>query len=986
MPRYSHLSPAEIEAAVAGDLDGALGKRGATVTHDGRPGRPDIIVDAERFAFIVEVAKRSGADAASEYLAIRDHRAETERELGKPTHLLFSCLATPDRIVRAMAEENSGRVRDGDPARSLFLELEALGFVLDRLISTSADLYPLERWVEWFQAAQDIGEDVVALEKFREIVLEEDEEAEREVERRVERGTQLKQEALRRDIQHLEDVLRHRNVLRDAAMRVLVYLMFVKLYEEKRQDRGDRNRFTRSGFIGYRDSLPERERRDFEGRTFEYLLSNIAVDREVAAGRILEDRTVPRQINDEFLIEHVLPVLDRYRFRGTHLDALGAVFEALARRAEKDTRIGQFFTPEPIVRMAVSVARPQPTEIALDPAAGTGRFLTTSMERMLDAAGEVSGVRADEVRDTIRSERLLGTDADTWIVTIAKMNMYIHGDGKSNIRQENGLFLADLDGVFPGYENLHGAIDLVLTNPPLGDLNYRAYAEDLVSRRDGVDDAPAWLHERLPILPGRYSEEAAIEQAEAKIAEWEGRLEEALRSDDETEEAKARRWRRYHEEKRATAQAALDEDRGTYEVSGNTAKGGALFLAAIKDYLKPIRDAARVEEWRGGRVGIIVDEAILNTPDYAETRRFLRRHFYIKAVFSFDRDAFWYQARTTAKTSLLYLYRKPDPDVRQQEPIFYCHIEKIGFTRTGRPDESEIGTTLEAYRRFEEAMHGSYRGHSFDEAHARTELERLDWPPTLRFRWSPGDDRASGRLDYAYHAAREIRDALPDDHGRLGDYVESVERHPPEEPTRFYSFATVDRNTGEVGFREITDTKYSAGELLVIEEGDIVVSGIDLVNGSVGCAGPDVDGLVVSKEFYTLRVRSERRAEVDPRYLAILLRTPRARELIAGTVTGTSNRTRVQDEEALLSLPLPPLPHRAEQERRANQVHEALEQRRRAADEIGSALKLTDRVWGEQDAPERAHDDALSLFPPGPRFMPTEAVAEREPKEREESE
>ena len=654
------LSPSDLEKEIARLLDSSLGKRGAAVDHDGAPGKPDIVVDAGDFAFIVEVAKRSGASAASEHPAIREHREETERRLGKTTHLLFTCLATPGRLIREMAADNEQREAADDPARALFLDIEALDFLLGRLVSSSSDLYPLSRWHAWFRAWREVRDDTVALERATEIILAEDEEATTEVRRRANVRAQIEQEALRRDIQQLEDVLRHRNVVRDSAMHALVYIVFVKLYEEKREKPGVHSRFTTAGFERYRQSLPRRVRTDYKDRTLDYLLQEIALDEEVQAAGILEGVTLPPQIDDPLVTRSLLPVLDRYHFRGTHLDALGAVFEALARRAEKDTRIGQFFTPGPIVQMAVEMARPAPTELVLDPAVGTGRFLVASMERMLAHTAEVAGARPSEVAQAIRSTRLLGTDVDPWIVTIAKMNMYIHGDGKTNIRHQNGLFLADL-AAFPEYPTLLGEVDLVLTNPPLGELNYRAYADEVTKKPSGRWDAATWLQERLPLLPGRFAEERIIENAEAKINEWEGRLALALRDGNHTEAEKARRWRRHHEEKRAAARVTLENGQAAYETSGVTAKGGALFLAAITHYLRPAADASKVEEWKGGRAAIIVDEAILNTPDYAETRRFLRRHFFIKAIVSFERDAFWYQARTTAKTSLLYIVKKPDP-------------------------------------------------------------------------------------------------------------------------------------------------------------------------------------------------------------------------------------------------------------------------------------------------------------------------------------
>ena len=129
----------------------------------------------------------------------------------------------------------------------------------------------------------------------------------------------------------------------------------------------------------------------------------------------------------------------------------------------------------------------------------------------------------------------------------------------------------------------------------------------------------------------------------------------------------------------------------------------------------------------------------------------------------------------------------------------------------------------------------------------------------------------------------------------------------------------------------------------MIREGDIVVSGIDLVNGAAGYADASVDGLVVSKEFYTLVVREEANGEVDARFLAILLRTPSARRLTIPT--GTSNRTRVDGEDALLALPLPDLPPLTEQASVADRVHSAYESRRRASETIDAALVDADAKW-----------------------------------------
>ena len=956
--RYDELAPTDLEAQVYEDLAAALQKRGADVQHDGRPGRPDIVIEAEAFCIVVEVAARSGADAASEFLAILDHQNIIERELSKPTHLLFCCQATPPRIIRAMREQNA-RAREQLPrGTALFLSLPYLERVLAILAKSAADLYPLVRWEAWFHRWEGIGDDLVALEKFQQSVLREDHDFRDTVRDLSERRAVQAQESLRKGITKLEDNLRHRNVTRTDAMRVLVYLMFVKLYEEKREASGLNNRFTEQGFAEYRLTLSARDKNRYHDRTLQHLIDNeLLEDSDIASANILVDATLPRQVTDNFIGDIALPFLDHYRFRGTHLDALGAVFEAVARRAEKDTRIGQFFTPEPIVRFAVEVCQPGPTELVCDPACGTARFLVYSMERMISEASEVKDVSEHETREAIYEKRLLGTDADRWIVTIAKMNMYIHGDGKTNIVCENGLFLSDLAVFKPAHETLLGQVDLVLTNPPLGEMSHQAYAQDLVNRKESpYNQEEDWLRDRLPLLPGEWVEEKRIRAADEKIAQWRTRHRQAIEEGDSKDIEKAERWLDYHKDRKANAKARLGRNEGTYEVSGSTAKGGALFIAAIKDYLNPISRPSDSEEWRGGRVGIIVDEAILNTPEYGATRRFIRENFFIKAIFSFSRDAFWYQARTTAKTSLLYLHRKPDASVEQREPIFFAHIEHTGFGRTGKPESNDIPDILRFYRRFREDVRSSYSGFYFVEKTARSRINQwIDEAKEVRVKWATSvPESTDTRLDYAFEAARQIRLTLPQDHPTLGKFVEPAVRHPPEDPLGIYSFGTVERSSGEVRHREDTDTSYRTQDLLVIRTGDIVVSGIDLVNGSVGFAGRNVDGLVVSKEFYTLRLLPSAKDEVDPQYLALLLRTEHSRRLVAGLVTGTSNRTRVEDVDSLLSLPLPELPDLETQRALAERVRGALKLRQDAQASLSASLQEADLIW--KDVTSRSFD------------------------------
>ena len=75
------------------------------------------------------------------------------------------------------------------------------------------------------------------------------------------------------------------------------------------------------------------------------------------------------------------------------------------------------------------------------------------------------------------------------------MNMWIHGDGKSNIKGEvNGITLHRNIKGFNDDVGCDNSFDVILTNPPLGELNYQtATFTDLGDVKERLA--------RIPILP-----------------------------------------------------------------------------------------------------------------------------------------------------------------------------------------------------------------------------------------------------------------------------------------------------------------------------------------------------------------------------------------------------------------------------------------------------------------------------------------------------
>src|SRR5262249_7437364 len=115
------------------------------------------------------------------------------------------------------------------------------------------------------------------------------------------------------------------------------------------------------------------------------------------------------------------------------LEVMDAAFEYLVNPEQKGQK-GQYFTPRPVVKMAVHMLEPQDGERVIDPACGSGGFLIHSLLSVKEANG-----LADAEVYKYANENLFGVDFDDKLVRVAKMSMIVAGDGKANVVRVNSL-------------------------------------------------------------------------------------------------------------------------------------------------------------------------------------------------------------------------------------------------------------------------------------------------------------------------------------------------------------------------------------------------------------------------------------------------------------------------------------------------------------------------------------------------------------------
>lgn len=136
-------------------------------------------------------------------------------------------------------------------------------------------------------------------------------------------------------------------------------------------------------------------------------------------------------------------------------DVKGAIYEGILEKNGQDKKsgAGQYFTPRPLIQAMVDCIHPRIGETVCDPACGTGGFLLTAYDYMKNQSEN------KEKRDFLRNKALHGVDNTPLVVTLASMNLYLHGVGteRSPIACEDSL-----------EKEPATLVDVILANPPFG--------------------------------------------------------------------------------------------------------------------------------------------------------------------------------------------------------------------------------------------------------------------------------------------------------------------------------------------------------------------------------------------------------------------------------------------------------------------------------------------------------------------------------------
>jgi type I restriction enzyme M protein len=172
-------------------------------------------------------------------------------------------------------------------------------------------------------------------------------------------------------------------------------------------------------------------------------------------------------------IVYVVGELQNYCITEADRDAVGDAFEVFIGPALRGTE-GQFFTPRNVVKMVIEILDPNPGQMILDPACGSGGFLIMALEhvwRKLELQAKDKGwtdVRLAIMKREVAIRTFRGLDKDSFLAKVTKAYMAIVGDGKGGIFCENSLLPLEQWHHTSRDAVKLGVFDVVLTNPPFG--------------------------------------------------------------------------------------------------------------------------------------------------------------------------------------------------------------------------------------------------------------------------------------------------------------------------------------------------------------------------------------------------------------------------------------------------------------------------------------------------------------------------------------
>jgi type I restriction enzyme M protein len=255
--------------------------------------------------------------------------------------------------------------------------------------------------------------------------------------------------------------LRHDGVDYGDYIEQLTYLLFLKMADEKGIDLSRTKYRAEDGQdITINCSWPALEEKSGLALTEHYIAVLQALGKQKGLLGDIFAGALSRFTNPVNL-KTLIGLIDETEWTSLDVDVKAAAFEGLLEKAASEGKkgAGQYFTPRILIQSIVRCVKPDPQahkEFTIcDPACGTGGFLVSSYEWLLEATK--GGAMDRELARRVKKGTYYGQELVARPRRLALMNLYLHG-------LEPTIGRGDSIAEAPDSTRF----DVVLTNPPFG--------------------------------------------------------------------------------------------------------------------------------------------------------------------------------------------------------------------------------------------------------------------------------------------------------------------------------------------------------------------------------------------------------------------------------------------------------------------------------------------------------------------------------------
>lgn len=217
----------------------------------------------------------------------------------------------------------------------------------------------------------------------------------------------------------------------------IMRLLFCKIYDEKNKKLYELTEFS---------NRPDEDFKSFSNRIY-LLFEEVKKKYQDIFSHDEKIEINPKELS--FIVSKI----ENYSLLNASRDVIGDAFEELISVSFRGGE-GQFFTPKNVVQMIVEILEPKSGEKILDPACGSGGFLSYALKFLL--------------KNKKFDYSVIGIDKDSFLAKLAKIYLTLIGDNHYFVFCENSLDLPSNWEEKTQSEIKNNSFDVILTNPPFG--------------------------------------------------------------------------------------------------------------------------------------------------------------------------------------------------------------------------------------------------------------------------------------------------------------------------------------------------------------------------------------------------------------------------------------------------------------------------------------------------------------------------------------